>query len=61
MIIAYCIFIPILLFISGFAKAVIPSVSKLDWQPVTIEATIEDITGGQIIIDFEYSKLYTPL
>ena len=61
MIIAYCIFIPILLFISGFAKAVISVNSTVDWQPVTIEAVVEDIIGGQIVIDFEYSKIYNQL
>ena len=46
---------------SGFDYAMIPVNSTVDWQPVTIEALVEDIDGGQIVIDFEYSKMYTPL
>lgn len=43
---------------NGYGQIMMLPKSTVDWQPVTIEALIEDITGGQIVIDFEYSKIY---
>ena len=46
---------------NGYGQIMMLPKSTVDWQPVTIEAVTEDIDGGQIVIEFEYSKLYTPL